>query len=88
MWKPFKKDDEKYSAYQTWITQGHFHYLKWEVIAMFKPEQQSSVRTMLKLNRRLGTLHGNRFDSGKDTKIYNLHDIFYIARFIEYGDGG
>jgi len=88
MWKPFKKDDEKYSAYQTWITQGHFHYLKWEVIALFKPEQRSMVRTVLKNDRRLGTPHGNRLDHEKGSKIYNLHDIFEIARFIEYGDGG
>ena len=88
MRKPFKKDDEKCSAYQTWLTQGYYHYLRWEVIALFKPEQHFSVRTVLDNNTKIGTLHGNRFDSGKDTKIYNLHDIFYIARFIEYGDGG
>jgi len=88
MRKPFKKDDVNYNAYQTWIGQLAYHFLRWEVIALFKPEQRFSVRTVLDNNSRIGTLHGNRFDSGKDTKIYNLHDIFYIARFIEYGDGG
>ena len=88
MRKPFNEDNEKYSAYQTWITQGYFHYLKWEVIALFNPEQQFTVRTALKNDSTLGTPHGNRLDHAKGSKIYNLHDIFDIARFIEYGDGG
>ena len=65
-------------AYDIWKKQSECIYNTLEVLNMFSSDDTAYVIEWL----------NSKLRSSRYRNLYSLHDIFRIAHYIEYGDGG